>query len=192
MIAWTSLMWHLTPQDVELVANVVEAALMHKNCWTLNWYRSVKFVFAPPFPLLSSAEKHQPLHTHPYYFCMSVFDSPEVKKSFHPAGQRDAEANGTTGGSPQTDAGETRSTSCFPPGWLLEATWTLLTVNVGFRSVPSALPKCLQTPSWRWMKSLIWASSSPTWWTWSTPGPTGPRLLKSARWRTSSRVRSEC
>lgn len=57
------------------------------------------------------------------------------------------------------------------------------------RSAPSGLPKSPPTPSWRWTRRRTWASSSPTWWTWCTPGPTAPPLHKSARWRTCLKVR---
>lgn len=57
------------------------------------------------------------------------------------------------------------------------------------RNAPSGLPRSPPTPSWRWTRRRTWASSSPTWWTWCTPGPTAPPLRKSARWRTCLKVR---
>lgn len=110
--------------------------------------------------------------------------------SFSRPAQRDAKTNGAARRTAETNAGEAAS------GW----SWKLVSglnfrgnVNIAaaavvFRSVRSASPKCLRTPSWRWTRRPTWASSSPTWWMWSTPGPTGPRSLISARWPTFLKV----
>lgn len=80
--------------------------------------------------------------------------------------------------------------------WLFWARACYLLSNVCFlelsvvvvRSVPSALPRCLQRLNWRWMRRPTWTSSGLTWWTWSTPGLTDPPSLRSARWPTSLKV----
>lgn len=109
---------------------------------------------------------------------------------FLPPGQRDAQADGTAGRAPEADAGEM---STKRNGTIRRSARLIASHGVAFplcvRNAPSGSPRSPPTPSWRWTRRRTWASSSPTWWTWCTPGPTAPPLRKSARWRTCLKVR---